>query len=84
MPRPLPRRDRAGEATSRLVAERPSHLAEGNVGEATHQYHIFRRILHAELGLEPSNAIKTLLRELVALAWVAMAYAPVAEAPPVV
>jgi DNA-binding SARP family transcriptional activator len=61
-----------------------THLAEGNVGEATHQYEIFRRILHTELGLKPSSAIKSLLRGLVALAWLAVASAPVVEAAPVV
>jgi DNA-binding SARP family transcriptional activator len=37
------------------------HLAEGNAGEALRQYDAFRRVLHAELGLPPSPAIRRLV-----------------------
>jgi DNA-binding SARP family transcriptional activator len=38
------------------------HLAEGNVGEAVRQYHLFRRLLHEHLGLEPSARMEELMR----------------------
>jgi DNA-binding SARP family transcriptional activator len=41
-----------------------AHLAEGNVGEATRQYRTFRRLLHDELDLEPSNLMEALVRGL--------------------
>lgn len=37
------------------------HLAEGNAGEALWQYDTFRRLLHAELGLPPSPAMRRLV-----------------------
>ena len=41
-----------------------THLAEGNLGEATHQYRIFRQLLHDELALEPSGAMTNLVKGL--------------------
>jgi DNA-binding SARP family transcriptional activator len=38
-----------------------AHLAEGNVVEALRQYSIFRRLLKAELGLEPSPAMEAIV-----------------------
>ncbi|MEW2295632.1 BTAD domain-containing putative transcriptional regulator [Streptomyces sp. NPDC006743] len=38
-----------------------AHLAEGNVGEAVHHYRSFRRLLRAELGVEPSARFTRLL-----------------------
>jgi len=38
------------------------HLAEGNTAEALRQYRLFRRMLRAQLGLEPSAQIEQLLR----------------------
>jgi DNA-binding SARP family transcriptional activator len=38
-----------------------AHLAEGNEGEANRQYQLCRQILHDELGVEPSNALRALL-----------------------
>lgn len=40
------------------------HLAEGNHGEALRQYGIFRRVMHEQLGLEPSTQIEKLVAEL--------------------
>ncbi len=37
-----------------------AHFAEGNPGEALRQYRSFKRLLHEELGLAPSAAIRTL------------------------
>jgi len=37
------------------------HLAQGNRFEATRQYESCRRLLHSELGLEPSAALRALL-----------------------
>jgi DNA-binding SARP family transcriptional activator len=39
-----------------------AHVAEGNPGEAAHQYRLFRHLLHEELGVEPSHAIEDLVR----------------------
>jgi DNA-binding SARP family transcriptional activator len=39
------------------------HLAEGNPAEALRQFEIYRRILHEELGLRPSDRLRHLLRE---------------------
>jgi DNA-binding SARP family transcriptional activator len=50
------------ESAHRRVIE--VHLAEGNPAEALRQYDLYRRILHAELGLGPSEAIRQLLRPL--------------------
>jgi DNA-binding SARP family transcriptional activator len=41
-----------------------AHIAEGNVGEAAHQYRFFRHLLHDELGVEPSGALEDLVRDL--------------------
>jgi DNA-binding SARP family transcriptional activator len=41
-----------------------AYLSEGNVYEAVRQYCSYRTILHAELGLEPSQLIKDVLRGL--------------------
>ncbi|MDD7965274.1 AfsR/SARP family transcriptional regulator [Actinomycetospora lemnae] len=47
------------ETAHRQVIE--VHLAEGNAGEALRQYDAFRRLLHAELGLPPSPAMRRLV-----------------------
>jgi DNA-binding SARP family transcriptional activator len=39
------------------------HLAEGNKAEALRQYRLYRRLLHEQLGLEPSSQIEELVRE---------------------
>lgn len=39
------------------------HLAEGNPSEALRQYRLYRELLHAELGLEPSALIRALVSE---------------------
>jgi DNA-binding SARP family transcriptional activator len=36
------------------------HLTEGNHGEALHQYHLFRELLRAQLGVEPSSQLNAL------------------------
>jgi DNA-binding SARP family transcriptional activator len=41
-----------------------THLAEGNPGEAVHQYHVFRQLLQNELNLKPSEVIEGLIRGL--------------------
>ena len=38
-----------------------AHLAEGNVAEALHQYRSYRRLLHEELGVEPSSQLQALI-----------------------
>ena len=38
-----------------------AHLSEGNPGEALRQYHLFRKLLQRELGVEPSPRIHALL-----------------------
>jgi DNA-binding SARP family transcriptional activator len=50
------------ESAHRKVIE--VHLAEHNPGEALRQYEIYRRLLHAELGLRPSETIRHLVRSL--------------------
>ncbi|CAA9289332.1 MAG: Transcriptional regulator [uncultured Actinomycetospora sp.] len=50
------------ESAHRRVIE--VHLAEGNAAEALTQYESFRRLLRAELGLSPSDAMRTLVRPL--------------------
>jgi hypothetical protein len=40
------------------------HLAEDNPGEALRQYEIYRRLLHEELGLRPSQTIRHLVQSL--------------------
>lgn len=37
------------------------HLAEGNLGEASRTYHQYQRLLHDELGVEPSPILRSLL-----------------------
>jgi DNA-binding SARP family transcriptional activator len=37
------------------------HLAEGNIGEAVRQYHVCRRLLQEQLGVEPSEQMERLL-----------------------
>jgi DNA-binding SARP family transcriptional activator len=49
------------ETAHRQVIE--VHLAEGNACEALRQYDAFRRLLHAELGLPPSAAMRRLVDE---------------------
>jgi DNA-binding SARP family transcriptional activator len=50
------------ESAHRRVIE--VHLAEHNPGEALRQYEIYRRLLHEELGLGPSDTIRNLVRSL--------------------
>jgi DNA-binding SARP family transcriptional activator len=50
------------ESAHRRVIE--VHLAENNPGEALRQYEIYRRLLHDELGLRPSETIRHLVRSL--------------------
>lgn len=50
------------ESAHRRVVE--AHLAEGNAAEALGQYGHFRKLLHAELGLAPSPAMRDLVRDL--------------------
>lgn len=50
------------ESAHRAVAQ--VHLAEGNPAEALRQYHIYRRILHDELGLPPSPRFRRLVAPL--------------------
>lgn len=38
-----------------------AHLAEGNPSEAIRQYRLYRQLLHAELGLEPSRSMEELV-----------------------
>ncbi|POX37197.1 SARP family transcriptional regulator [Streptomyces sp. Ru73] len=38
------------------------HLAEHNIGEAIRHYQSFRRLLHRELGVEPSGQFRALIR----------------------
>jgi DNA-binding SARP family transcriptional activator len=38
-----------------------AHLAEGNPGEALRQYRLYRRLLHDELGLDPSEQLEELV-----------------------
>jgi DNA-binding SARP family transcriptional activator len=40
------------------------HLAEGNDGEAIRQYRLFRRLVHEQLGLEPSARMEELMRSI--------------------
>jgi DNA-binding SARP family transcriptional activator len=40
-----------------------AHLAEGNRFEANRQYHNCRRLLQAELGLEPSRGLRELIAQ---------------------
>lgn len=40
------------------------HLEEGNAGEAIRQYRLYRRLLSTELGIEPSEQMELLVREL--------------------
>ena len=41
-----------------------AHLAEGNPGEAVRQYYLYRNLLAGELAIEPSDAIRELVRPL--------------------
>ncbi|MGW1777882.1 AfsR/SARP family transcriptional regulator [Streptomyces sp. NPDC002143] len=49
------------ESAHRAVVS--AHLSEGNVSEALRHYHAFRRLLNAELGVEPSPRFTRLLTE---------------------
>ena len=40
-----------------------AYLAEGNRGDALHQYDLYRKICQQELGCEPSEALTSLVRE---------------------
>jgi DNA-binding SARP family transcriptional activator len=37
------------------------YLAEGNPGEAIRQYKLYRKLVHEELGLEPSDELNRLV-----------------------
>ena len=50
------------ESAHRTLIE--AHVAEGNVKEALQQYRTFRRLLHDELDLEPSDAMEDLVRRM--------------------
>jgi DNA-binding SARP family transcriptional activator len=50
------------ESAHRLLVA--AYLAEGNVVEAIRQYRIFRGVLAAELGIEPSQQMETLVAHL--------------------
>jgi DNA-binding SARP family transcriptional activator len=41
-----------------------AHLAEGNVGEAAHQYRVFQTLLRNELDLEPSSLMEDIMKGL--------------------
>jgi DNA-binding SARP family transcriptional activator len=47
------------ESAHRILIK--AHLAEGNQGEADRQYELCRQLLHNDLGVEPSNALRELL-----------------------
>ena len=47
------------ESTRRIVIE--ALLAEGNVGDAVREYVLFRHLLLAEVGVEPTEAMRSLL-----------------------
>jgi DNA-binding SARP family transcriptional activator len=38
-----------------------AHIAEGNLAEAGRQYNLYRRIVHDELGIEPSPSLRRLM-----------------------
>jgi DNA-binding SARP family transcriptional activator len=40
------------------------HLAEGNQSEAVRQFTLYRELLHAELGLEPTPRLRCLVQDL--------------------
>jgi DNA-binding SARP family transcriptional activator len=40
------------------------HLTDGNAAEAIRQYRMFGRLLREQLGIEPSERMKSLIREL--------------------
>ncbi len=46
------------ESARRLVVR--IHLAEGNLGEALHEYNTFARLLEAELGVRPTPVLRAL------------------------
>jgi DNA-binding SARP family transcriptional activator len=50
------------ESAHRLLVA--AYLAEGNAGEALRQYRIFRDVLAAELGIEPSQQMEALVAHL--------------------
>jgi DNA-binding SARP family transcriptional activator len=50
------------ESAHRRVIE--VHLAEDNPGEALRQYELYRRVLRDELGLQPSETIRQLVRSM--------------------
>jgi DNA-binding SARP family transcriptional activator len=51
-----PLRESAHRAVVRI------HLADGNVGEAVRQYHLCRRLLEEQLGVEPSEQMECLFQ----------------------
>jgi DNA-binding SARP family transcriptional activator len=54
------------ESAHRLIVR--THLAEGNIAEAIHQYRSYARLLADELGARPSAAMDALRRESMAVA----------------
>jgi DNA-binding SARP family transcriptional activator len=50
------------ESAHRVVIR--AHLAEGNAGEAVRQYRIYRDLVRAQLGIEPSRQLRELMRRL--------------------
>jgi DNA-binding SARP family transcriptional activator len=50
------------ESAQRVLIE--AHLREGNRSEALRQYATFRKLLRAELDLEPSPALRAIVEEL--------------------
>uniref|UniRef100_UPI003873C577 BTAD domain-containing putative transcriptional regulator n=1 Tax=Actinoallomurus spadix TaxID=79912 RepID=UPI003873C577 len=54
--------NRCRESAHRAVAL--VHLDEGNPAEALRQYEVYRRLLHAELGLPPSQRFRGLIAPL--------------------
>jgi DNA-binding SARP family transcriptional activator len=50
------------ESAHRVVIE--VHLRQGNVAEALRQYHLYRQLLHEELQLVPSSAMRSLVESI--------------------
>jgi DNA-binding SARP family transcriptional activator len=54
------------ESSRRVLIK--AHLAEGNYVEADRQYELYRRIVRAELGIEPSDGLRKLMRSAATIA----------------
>jgi DNA-binding SARP family transcriptional activator len=50
------------ESSQRLLIQ--AHAAEGNIGEAYRRFRVYSRLLRDELGLEPSDRMSELIRNL--------------------